>query len=66
MTAAVILNVVFAVFVLVGILSLLGGAILADHRATGARFGLTRGILAARPTFRAPTSRRARELNAAV
>jgi hypothetical protein len=51
MTAAVILNVVFAVLVVVGMLTFLGRAILADHRATGARLGVSRGIPAVRPRF---------------
>jgi hypothetical protein len=60
MTAVVILNVVFAVFVLVGMLSLLGWAIVADHRASGARLGLKRGI-----QFRAPVPRSVRQVRPA-
>jgi hypothetical protein len=44
MTAVVILNIVFAAFVVVGMLSLLVGAIVADRRASGARLGLERGV----------------------
>jgi uncharacterized membrane protein YqjE len=65
MTAVVILNVVFAAFVVVGLLSLLGWAILADARASGARFGLKRGILVVRPTVRAPAARSVRRMGPA-
>jgi hypothetical protein len=54
MTTTVILNIVFAAFVLVVMLSLLGWAIVADHRASGARTGLSGRRVAVRPTFRAP------------
>ena len=66
MTAAVILNIVFAAFVVVGMLSLLGWAIIADNRRTGARFGLSRGILAVRPQARTAAARWDRELDPAV
>lgn len=36
MTVILILNIVFAAIIVVGILSLLGGAIVADRRASGA------------------------------
>lgn len=45
MTAAVILNIVFAVLVLVGMLSLLAAAILRDARARGARVAPFPGML---------------------
>jgi hypothetical protein len=57
MTATVILNIVFAVFVVVAMLSLLGGAIIADHRAR-ARLGLTAWSARSFPRPNKPRSRR--------
>jgi hypothetical protein len=66
MTAIVILNVVFAALVVVGIVSLLGGAIVSDRRASGARMGLEREVLAVRRPSRAPSARWGRRLDPAV
>ena len=66
MTAAVILNIVFAAFVLVGMFSLLGGAIIADRRATGPRLDRSRGIPAVRPTVRPRVVRWGRRVDPAI
>jgi hypothetical protein len=54
MTAVVIVNIVFAAFVLVGICSLLGRAISAEQRrATETRPAVSFGIPGVRPRFAA-------------
>jgi hypothetical protein len=65
MTAAVILNIFFAALVIVGMLSLLGWAIVKDARATGARVPSFQ-ILTVRPRLRVPSPSWARKLDAAI
>jgi hypothetical protein len=60
MTAVVIINIVFAVSVLVGMLSLLGRAIVADHRATTQDLTPSRDVPAVRARRGAPVRRRER------
>jgi hypothetical protein len=63
MTAVVIINIVFAAFVLVGIVSLLGRAVVADRRATRPLFEPSRAV---RPRFNAPSARSGQRLNPAA
>jgi hypothetical protein len=65
MTAIVILNIVFAVFVVGGMLSLLGWAIVRDARARGARIAPSIGILRLRPQPRSQQAHWRRELDPA-
>ena len=61
MTAVLILNIVFAAIVFVGILSLLGAAIVADRRASGPS-GPGAMLPAVRPTSRAAVAQLARRV----
>jgi hypothetical protein len=65
MTAALILNILFAALVIVGMLSLLGWAIVKDARATGARVPSLR-IRTVGPRLRVPSPSLARKLGAAI
>ena len=65
MTAVVILNIVFAAFVVVGIVSLLGRAIAADRHATGGDLRPSRGMTAVPPRAGAP-ARRGQRLTPAI
>jgi len=65
MTAVLILNIVFAAIVFVGMVSLLGGAIVADRRASGARGPETRPP-AVRSTPRARVAQLGRRVDPAT
>jgi hypothetical protein len=65
MTAVLILNIVFAAFVIVGMLALLGGANFADRRPSAAPRRGARPS-AVRSTSRAPVAKSARRMDPAI